>query len=84
MTEGTEMDKGLALLSKRIEDQSRFTRSVVVICTLLILGINFYTSTTMIGVLPQLFVTNIMGNMEPLVQQFNLVESSVHKKHQSP
>lgn len=82
MTEAPEVEKLLAHLTKRIEEQSRFTRSVTVICTLLILGVAFYTSTTMITVMPQLMVANIMGNMEQLVQQWKLIDKSLHKSQE--
>ena len=74
MTEATELEKCFAQLSKRLEQQSRFTRSVTVICTLLILGVVFYTSTTMISVVPQLIVANLMGNMEQLAQEWRLID----------
>ncbi len=79
MTEATEVEKVLAHLSKRIEEQSRFTRSVTVICTLLILGVSCYTSTTMITVMPSLIVANLMGNMEQLVQQWKLIDKNTRK-----
>jgi hypothetical protein len=76
MTEATDVEKVLALLSKRIDEQARFTRSVTVICTLLILGVSFYTSTTVMTVMPQLMIASVMGNMEQLVQQWRLIEKS--------
>jgi Na+(H+)/acetate symporter ActP len=79
MTETNEVEKIFVHLSKKIDDQARFTRSVSVICTLLILGVMFYTSTSLISVVPQLIVAHIMGNMEQLVQQWKLIDKNTKK-----
>jgi hypothetical protein len=80
MTQGSGDENILAQLSKKIDDQARFSRIVVVLCTLTIVGILYFIMTSEIQVLPDLVMTRIMGNMETLVVEWHLVETAVAKK----
>jgi hypothetical protein len=79
MTQGGD-EITLAQLAKRLEDQSRFTRVVSVVCTLAILGVLYYTLTSELAVLPDLILTRLMGNMEPMVNEYNLIQANNAKK----
>jgi hypothetical protein len=82
MTEGIE--NLYAQLSKKIDDQARFTRTVVIICTLSILGINFYSLTSMVTTLPDLVLAHFMGNLEQVVIEWKLAENSKMSKLHLP
>jgi len=81
MTEGSE--RVLAEIAKKIDDQARFTRGVMVVCTLSILGVIFYTLTSMVSTLPDLILAKFMGNMEKVDQEWRLIESAQKKVEQN-
>jgi hypothetical protein len=68
MTDGS--DSMFAQLSKKIDDQARFTRGVNIICTLAILGVMFYTLTSIVATLPDLVLATFMGNMEKVAAEW--------------
>lgn len=70
----------LEQLAKKVDDQSRFTRSVCVICTLAILGVNFYTLTEMFSNLPPAILLQMMGNMEKIVTEWNAIQNTKIKQ----
>ena len=75
MDSGTEIT--IAILAKKIDDQARFTRSVVIICTLAVLGVMFYTLTEVFTSLPQAVVLHYMANLEPIVKEWHAAESNI-------
>jgi hypothetical protein len=77
MTEG--IDRALAEIAKKVDDQARFTRGVVVVCTLSILGVIFYTLTSTISTLPDLILAKFMGNMERVDQEWRLIEAAQNR-----
>lgn len=84
MADGSSFETSLAQLSKKIDEQARFTRSVVIICTLTILGVVFYTMTEMFSSLPANCVFQFMGNMEKIVQEWKLIEASMASRAKNP
>ena len=66
----------LAQLSKKIDEESRFTRVVCALCTLAIVGVLYYTMTSAIAVFPDLVLAKIMGNMQPLAKQYHMAEAA--------
>jgi hypothetical protein len=77
MEDGKEMT--FAALAKKIDDQARFTRAVTIICTLAILGVVFFTLTEIFNTLPQAVVLHFMGNMEPIVKEWNAASTNVER-----
>jgi hypothetical protein len=73
MTEGSE--NLFAILSKKIDDQARFTRAVTIICTLAIIAVVFYSLTSLVSVLPGLVLADFMGNLEQVQTQWKLIEN---------
>ncbi len=71
MESGTDPKLEITMESvyKRIDEQFRFTRSVIFMCTCLILGVMFYIIFTLFDQLPELVVLRFMGKMEPIVQE---------------
>ncbi len=84
MADGSSFETSLAQISKKIDEQARFTRSVVIICTLTILGVVFYTMTEMFSSLPANCVMQFMGNMEKIVQEWKLIEASMANRAKKP
>jgi hypothetical protein len=82
MTEGS--DNLLAVLSKKIDDQARFTRGVMIICTLAIIAVVFYSLTSLVSVLPGLVLADFMGNLEQVQTQWKLIENVRAPKHLPP
>ncbi len=64
----------LADLARKIDDQSRFTRSVSIICTLAILGVMFYTLTEMFSNLPSAIILHYMANLDKIVHEWHAIE----------
>jgi hypothetical protein len=82
MTDGSE--NLFAQLSKKIDDQARFTRAVNVICTLATIAVVFYSLTSLVSVLPDLVLAHFMGNLEQVQTQWKLVEISKTPKNHLP
>lgn len=72
--EGQELT--LAAIAKRVDDQARFTRSVMVICTLAILGVMFYTTTEVFSNLPGAIILHYIANLEKIVYEWDAIEAS--------
>lgn len=84
MADGSSFETGLAQLSKKIDEQARFTRSVTIICTLTILGVVFYTMTEMFSSMPANIVLHFMGNMEKIVYEWKAIEASISHRAKNP
>ncbi|HEY9784801.1 MAG TPA: hypothetical protein V6D17_05315 [Candidatus Obscuribacterales bacterium] len=72
-------DKGkgeidLAQIAKKIDEQGRFTRSVMIICTMAVLGLVLYTMTEMFSSLPSNIVLHLMGNLEKIIHEYHEIE----------
>lgn len=77
MTEGSSLETKIATLTKRIDDQARFTRAVTVVCTTALLGVLFYMLTEIFTTLPTVVVTNFLGQMDTIQSMWKATE--VHK-----
>jgi hypothetical protein len=84
MTEGTSLESKIAVLAKRIDDQSRFTRAVVVICTTAVLGVMFYMMTEIFATLPSVIFTNTLGQMDKLVYMWKATEAGANARRNAP
>jgi hypothetical protein len=84
MADGSSFETSIAQLSKKIDEQARFTRSVVIICTLTILGVVFYTMTEMFSSMPANIVLHFMGNMEKIVYEWKAIEVSISHRAKNP
>jgi hypothetical protein len=59
-------DAKFAALSAKIEKESRFTRSLVVVCTAAMLGVSLVPVKIMLSDLPTLIIAEIINKMEIL------------------
>lgn len=80
MTEGTSLESKIAVLAKRIDDQARFTRAVVVICSTAVLGVMFYMMTEIFSTLPAVILTNALGSMDKLVYMWRATEAGANAR----
>lgn len=74
--ESGSVDKFAALTTK-VEREARFTRSLVVICTVANLGVLFYGITEIFKSLPLVFVANYMANLDKIVYQTKAIEMTM-------
>ena len=56
----------ITLLRKRIDEQARLTRMLVAVCCLAVLASMFYSLVSIIGIIPNLTLTRILGNIESI------------------
>jgi hypothetical protein len=77
-------DDKMAQLAKKIEDQSRFTRTVVVICTAAIMGVMFYSLTEIYAHVGTLVVTNAMANMDAIHQEWQMLDKKAAATAEKP
>ena len=75
-----EVEEQFALLNKKIEEQFRFTRNVIVLCTLTILGIIVFTVTTTLEALPPLVISHCMVNLDQIVTEWKACEIAQAKR----
>jgi hypothetical protein len=80
MTDGSGLEMTLAQLATKIESQARFTRSVLVICTVAILGIMFYTMTEMFSSLPSAFIMHYMANLKKIICEWEAIDQHIARK----
>ncbi|MDZ4835493.1 MAG: hypothetical protein SGJ27_17095 [Candidatus Melainabacteria bacterium] len=70
----TEWQEEFALLNKKVDDQFRFTRSVIVLCTLAHLGLTIFTILATFQSLPSQMTAQYMSNLEPVVRLWRQYE----------
>ncbi|HEY9869529.1 MAG TPA: hypothetical protein V6D08_10225 [Candidatus Obscuribacterales bacterium] len=75
MAEETSLESTVNQLTKRIDDQARFTRTVVVVCATAVLGVMFYMLTILFSDLPYMFVARYMENLESIVRQWRAIDA---------
>ncbi len=74
MVEDTSFETRISELSKVIQDQSRFTRALVLICSAAVIGALFFTMTQMFALLPTSFVMEYMDKMPVIQSQWKILE----------
>lgn len=67
-------EEQLAQLSKKVDDQFRFTRTVIVLCTLVNLGLLIFTILATFQSLPSQVNAHYMSNLEPVVRLWHQYE----------
>ena len=77
----SELEKQFSELNKKIEDQFRFTRNVIALCTLAIIGVLIFTIMTSVDSLPTRVIFHYMSNMDNIVRQWNACEK-IHARQE--
>lgn len=67
----------LALLTAKLERESRATRYVLVICTASILAVNAYIIRAVYNDLPVVLLAHFMENMQAVVMTFRSYDNSI-------
>jgi hypothetical protein len=67
----------LAELAKKIDDQSRFTRSLMIICTLIIVGFGIVALIETFNGIPSATVMQYMANLDSIVKEWDLAQASI-------
>ena len=65
----------LSQLNAKVDSQFRFTRNVVVLCTLTIIGVMVFTITAIFESLPSQIIAHVMSNLEHIVTEWRAYES---------
>jgi hypothetical protein len=71
----TKLEEQFALLSKKVDEQFRFTRTVIVLCTLVNLGLLIFTILATFQSLPSQCNAHYMSNLEPVVRLWHQYEN---------
>ncbi|MBI4532591.1 MAG: hypothetical protein HY711_01485 [Candidatus Melainabacteria bacterium] len=74
MTEESSFESRLNQLTKRIDDQARFTRTVVVVSTAAMLGVMAYALTEIVTYIPRLVIAEYMASLDSIQSQWKLTE----------
>ncbi len=64
----------IVLLGKKIDEQARLTRMLVVVCCLAVLASMFYSLASMIGIIPNLTLTKFLGNIETIQERWHSLD----------
>lgn len=82
MSSENELEKQFALLSKKVDEQFRFTRTVIVLCTLVNLGLLIFTILATFQSLPSQVNAHYMSNLEPVVRLWRQYEALLTSQEQ--
>jgi hypothetical protein len=77
MSEISDLEAQIAQLSKRFEEQTRLTRSLIALCTTLTVGVMFFIFTLTIEHLPNLIFMKHMSNLDSIVKEWKQAERSI-------
>lgn len=69
-----EIEDKFSELNKKIEDQFRFTRNVIALCTLTIIGVLIFTIMSAADSLPPRIIFHYMSNLDGIVRQWDACE----------
>ncbi|MBU6453124.1 MAG: hypothetical protein KGS72_15180 [Cyanobacteria bacterium REEB67] len=74
MSEYSDLEAQITQLGKRMEEQTRLTRSLIALCTTLIVGIMFYIFTLTVEHLPTIIQFKLMSNLDSIVKEWKQAE----------
>ncbi len=77
----TELDSdAISQLSKKIDDQARFTRIVTALCCLAVIGCMFYALSAMISSMPDLMLAKVLSNVENIHTEWVAIDKFTAEK----
>ncbi len=79
MSELKDLEAQISQLSKRMEEQTRLTRTLIAICTTLTVGVMFFIFTLTIEHLPSIIIMQYMSNLDSIVKEWQQAERSISK-----
>jgi len=78
-----ELEEQFAQLAKKVDEQFRFTRTVIVLCTLANLGLLIFTILATFQSLPSQINAHYMSNLEPVVRLWHQYDSMLKAQEQA-
>ncbi len=75
----SEWEEQLGQLHKKVDEQFRFTRNLIVLCTLVNLGLLIFTMLSLFQTIPSQVNAHFMSNLEPIVimwRQYSNIQES--------
>ncbi len=78
-----EIEEKFNELNRRIEDQFRFTRNVIALCTLTIIGVLIFTFTTTMDSLPARMILHYMSNLDGIVTEWKACETVLSNRQEA-
>lgn len=79
MAEDSSLEQKVAELSKQVQDQSRFTRAIVLVCTAATMGVLFWIVVQVFSLLPGAIMLQYMTNLPNVVAQWKFYEANQSK-----
>jgi len=76
MAEDSSIEQKLAELAKSVQDQSRFTRAILLVCTSAMMAVAFWSIVQTITILPSAVVVQFMNEMPSIVKQWRFHEAN--------
>ncbi len=77
MSELSDLEAQITQLSKRMEEQTRITRSLIALCTTLTVGMMFFIFTLTLESLPRITVMHYMSNLDLIVKDWKQIEKTI-------
>lgn len=75
-----DLEEQFSQLSKKVDEQFRFTRTVIVLCTLANLGLLIFTILATFQSLPSQVNAHYMSNLEPVVRIWRQYEALLNSQ----
>ena len=75
-------EDAIALLSKKIDDQGKFTRMIIIVCCLTVLASMFYSLSAMVEILPDIVFAKLLGNVDSVQREWHTLDRlAASKEH---
>ncbi len=78
-----EIEEKFEQLTRKIEEQFRFTRFVIISCGLTMIGVLIFTILTTFQSLPAQLIAHYMSNLEPIVAEWDMIEQHKRRLHEA-
>jgi hypothetical protein len=78
MADESTLETKIAALVQKVEKESRFTRSLIVICTAALLGVSLVPVKIMLADLPNLMITEFIAKLEVVHSNWKVLDKLPH------
>jgi len=76
MSEYSELEAQITQLSKKFDEQTRLTRSLIALCTTLMVGVMFFIFTLTLEHLPSIIILKYMSSLDSIVKEWKQADRS--------
>ena len=84
MADEVSLEQKVADLAKHIQDQSRFTRAIVLVCTAALMAVIFYVMTEIYSTLPGVIILSFKSDLPNIIAQWRFTEAAQNKNKKMP